>query len=152
MQYSQRRWLTVRSAVVMVRDSGPRQFSWEEGMLRGFRAEPMPLIDKRFGPPYRRITALYIADRVSDADAYLILLAISLVFEPVAGIGWSGLAAVTVINFCNFCLPFPPPALAAPGLGHRLTRRGRRPLAWVRRLVCHWASFFRSGVFIPCLP
>jgi glycosyltransferase 2 family protein len=107
------------------------------------------LIEKRFGIPYRRSAALLIADRVSDADAYLVLLGIAIVLRHVApGLAWSVLGAVVGVNLA---LLVPQPALAALGLAYKVTRRGRKLLVWLRRLVRNSASLFRPQVFVPGL-
>lgn len=107
------------------------------------------LIEKRFGTPYRRSTALFVADRVGDADTYLVLLGIAFVLRPVApGLAWSVLGGVIV---ANLCLLFPQPALSALGLAYRVTPRGRKLLVWLRRLVRNSASLLRPSVFVPGL-
>jgi glycosyltransferase 2 family protein len=107
------------------------------------------LIERRFGTPYRRSTALYIADRVGDADAYLILLGLSIILRDSGpGLGWSVLGGIAVVNMC---LLFPGPVLGALAIVYKMTRRGRKPLVWLRRLLRNCANLFRPPVFVPCL-
>lgn len=107
------------------------------------------LIERRFGTPYRRSAALYVADRVGDADAYLVLLGISIILHHAApSLAWGVLGVVVAINLC---LVFPRPALAALGLVYKMTRRGRRSLVWLRRVVRSSAALFRPRRFFPGL-
>lgn len=107
------------------------------------------LIERRFGTPYRRSTALYIADRVGDADAYLVLLGLSIILRHSGpGLGWSVLAGIAAVNIC---LMFPEPALGALALAYKATHRGRKPLVWLRRVLRNCASLFRPPILVPCL-
>jgi uncharacterized protein (TIRG00374 family) len=107
------------------------------------------LIEKRFGTPYRRSSALYVADRVSDADSYLVLFCLSLMLRQGSpGIGWAALAVIVVVNLCLF---FPQPALASLAVVYRATRHGRKLLVRLRRVVRNCARLLRPSLFVPCL-
>jgi glycosyltransferase 2 family protein len=107
------------------------------------------LIEKRFGTPYRRSIALYVADRISDADSYLVLFGSALALRQTGmGIGWAALVIVAAVNLCLF---FPQPALGALGALYRVTRRGKKLLVRVRRLVRNCAGLFKPAVFLPGL-
>jgi len=106
-------------------------------------------IEKRFGTPYRRSGALYVADRVGDADAYLVMLALSVALLDVApSLTWGVIGGVVSINLC---LLFPHPVLGALRLAYRLTPRCRKFLVWLRRIVRNTATLFRPSLFLPCL-
>jgi uncharacterized protein (TIRG00374 family) len=107
------------------------------------------LIEKRFGTPYRRSAGLYVADRVADADAYLLLVGIAVALgRPAPGLAWSVLGVVLVVNLC---LLFPRLTLDGLGLVYKMIRRCRRPLVWLRRVVRNSAALFRPTRFLPGL-
>src|SRR5262249_58033218 len=55
-------------------------------------------LEKRLAVPYRRIAGLYVADRVSDAAAYLILLATGLAaYQHGTPVAWGSVLLITAV-------------------------------------------------------
>ncbi len=107
------------------------------------------LIQRRFGIPYRRLAALYVADRICDATAYLIMLAVaSAAGGQGAAVAWIPLAAIVALTASVF---YPRLLLALLGFGYGVARRGRPTMLWLRRLVRNTATLFRPAVFLPAL-
>jgi glycosyltransferase 2 family protein len=106
-------------------------------------------IEKRYRVPYRRSAAIYLADRIGDADAYLILLGAAMLLRDTAPpLAWSVLAGVIAINAC---LLFPRPAVAALGSAYGVSVRGRKLVLWARRVFRNTATLFRPRLFLSCL-
>jgi uncharacterized membrane protein YbhN (UPF0104 family) len=106
-------------------------------------------IHKRHGMPYRRLAALYVADRIADATTYLVMLTVAAalsVESPAAT--WAPLLALLAIigGIVN-----PKLLLGLLGLGYGIARRGRPTLLWLRRVVRNTATLFRPAVFLPAL-
>jgi uncharacterized membrane protein YbhN (UPF0104 family) len=106
-------------------------------------------IHKRHGMPYRRLAALYVADRIADATTYLLMLTIAsaLSVQLLAAI-WAPLLVLAAIigGIVN-----PKLLLGLLGFGYGIARRGRPTLLWLRRVVRNTATLFRPAVFLPAL-
>jgi glycosyltransferase 2 family protein len=106
-------------------------------------------IQKRLGIPYRRIAALYVADRIYDANAYLFMIAAAYGFRAHASLAiWAPLLAIGVVTAS---ILYPRPMLALLNLLYRLTHRGRGVVLWLRRLFRNTATLFRPRIFLPAL-
>lgn len=106
-------------------------------------------IQKRLGIPYRRLAALYVGDRVGDASAYLAMLGIATGLRGQGALMTWGPLLVMVA--CITAVLYPRPLLGLIGLAYRLTRRLKRPLVWLRRLIRNTSTLFRPMVFLPSL-
>lgn len=106
-------------------------------------------IQKRVGIPYRRLAALYVADRAGDASAYLVMLAVATGLRGQGALmTWGPL--LVMVAFITAIL-HPRPFLELMAFGYRLTRRLKRPLVWLRRLIRNTSALFRPMVFLPAL-
>jgi len=106
-------------------------------------------IHKRHGMPYRRLAALYVADRIADATTYLVMLTIaSLLSVELLAATWAPLLVLAAIigGIVN-----PKLLLGLLGFGYGIARRGRQTLLWLRRVVRNTAALFRATVFLPAL-
>ncbi len=104
-------------------------------------------LEKRFGVYYRRIVGLYIADRLSDAIAYLILLVVgSIAYAQSSPAAWGIRLAIMA---CIAALMYPKPIFAVLRVAYAVTRRGRKAVVWLRRAVRNTSTLFQPKVFIP---
>jgi uncharacterized protein (TIRG00374 family) len=104
-------------------------------------------LEKRFAVPYRRIVGLYVADRVSDATAYLILLAVGLAANQHGSpIAWGSLllTATVIVLIMN-----PRPIIALLNAIYAFMRRGRKLVVWLRRAIRNTSTLFQPRVFLP---
>jgi uncharacterized protein (TIRG00374 family) len=104
-------------------------------------------LEKRLAVPYRRIAGLYVADRVGDATAYLILLAVGLAaYQQGSPVAWgSVLIVVAVIAL----IMNPRPIIELLNASYALMRRGRKLVVWLRRAVRNMSTLFQPRVFLP---
>jgi len=104
-------------------------------------------LEKRLAVPYRRIAGLYVADRVSDATAYLILLATGLAaYQHGTSIAWG---SVLVIAAVVALIMDPRPLIGLLNASYALVRRGRKLVVWLRRTVLNTSTLFQPRVFLP---
>jgi uncharacterized protein (TIRG00374 family) len=106
-------------------------------------------LEKRFAVPYRRLIGLYIADRVSDVTAYLILFAIgSTAYRHGLSIAWGGIAIIVLMIAV---LMNPRPIFLLLNACHAAIGRGRKLVLWLRRAFRNTALLFRPRVLLPGL-
>lgn len=106
-------------------------------------------LQKRFAVPYRRIAGLYVADRLSDAVGYLILLAVGstvLAAGPPIAAG-----ALLLIVALTGAIVYPRPIVALLTAGYAVVRKGRKLLLWLRRAIRNTSALLQPHVFLPGL-
>jgi len=104
-------------------------------------------LEKRFAVPYRRLAGLYVADRVSDATAYLILLAVGLAaYQHGSPIAWGSLLVIVTVIVL---IMNPRPIIALLNAIYAFMRRGRKLVVWLRRAVRNTSTLFQPRVFLP---
>lgn len=104
-------------------------------------------LEKRLGAPYRRIAGLYLADRGSDAMAYLVMLAAgSAALAHGLPVAWGALVLIIV---ATLILMKPRTLIGALSAAFGRARRGRRVLLWMRRALRNTATLFQPKVFLP---
>src|SRR5262249_48233510 len=104
-------------------------------------------LEKRLAVPYHRIAGLYVADRVSDATAYLILLATGLAaYQQATPIAWG---SVLVIAGVIALIMNPGPIIGLLNASYALVRRGRKLVVWLRRAGLQTATPFHARGFFP---
>jgi uncharacterized protein (TIRG00374 family) len=104
-------------------------------------------LEKRLAVPYRRIAGLYVADRVGDATAYLILLAVGLAaYQHGSPIAWG---SVLIIVAVIVLIMHPRPIIGLLNASYALIRRGRKLVVWLRRAVRNTSTLFQPRVFLP---
>src|SRR5262245_17531292 len=90
-------------------------------------------LERRFGMPYRRLAGLYVADRLADATAYLVMFAAGATASrqhyPVA---WFSMLAPILLALAAVT---PRPGILVLNALYAAIRRGRKPFAWLRRAV-----------------
>ncbi|MDB5405952.1 MAG: hypothetical protein JWL84_864 [Rhodospirillales bacterium] len=148
------RWFFLARALGLPLPPGPALLYYGAGLgmtlTPGRLGETLRLwfIQKRFGTPYRRLGALYVADRVCDATTYLVMLAAA---SGASGQGfavtWGPLVAIVVV-IAGICQPRL--LLAVLAFSYRM-RRGRQTVRWLRRLLRNTATLLRPSVFLPAL-
>jgi len=106
-------------------------------------------LKRRFAVPYRRIGGLYVADRVADAAAYLVLLAVGTAgYKHHSPIAWSALVVVVAVIIA---IMNPRPVIAVLTAVYAVLGRGRKLTAWARRAVRNASILFQPRVFLPGL-
>ena len=104
-------------------------------------------LEKRLGVPYRRIAGLYVADRVSDATAYLIMLATGLAaYQHGTPVAWG---SVLVIAAVIALIMNPRPIIGLLNASYALVRRGRKLVVWLRRAILNTSTLFQPRVLFP---
>src|SRR5262249_37491919 len=104
-------------------------------------------LEKRLAVPYRRIAGLYVADRVSDATAYLILLATGLAaYQHGTPIAWGSVLAIAAVIAL---IMDPRPIIGLLNASYALVRRGRKLVVWLRRGVPNTPHLFSPRPFFP---
>jgi uncharacterized protein (TIRG00374 family) len=104
-------------------------------------------LEKRFAVPYRRIAGLYVADRVSDATAYLILLAVGLpAYHHGSPIAWGSLLVIVTVIVL---IMNPQPIIVLLNAIYAFMRRGRKLVVWLRRAIRNTSTLFQPRVFLP---
>lgn len=104
-------------------------------------------LEKRFGVYYRRIAGLYVADRLSDVVAYLILLIVgSIAYVRGSPADWAIrlIVVALIVAFIN-----PRPILALLNAGYAVLRKGRKQVVWLRRAIRNTSTLFQPRVFLP---
>jgi glycosyltransferase 2 family protein len=106
-------------------------------------------LERRLAVPYRRIAGLYVADRVSDAAAYVILFAVgSASYSGRSPVAWGGLLTVAALTLM---IMYPRPIVALLTGVYAIVGRGRTQVLWLRRAVRNTSILFQPRVFIPGL-
>ena len=104
-------------------------------------------LEKRLAVPYRRTAGLYVADRVSDATAYLILPATGVaIYQHGTPIAWG---SVLVIAGVIALIMDPRPIIWLLNASYAVVRRGRKLMVWMRRAVLNTSTLFQPRVFLP---
>jgi glycosyltransferase 2 family protein len=104
-------------------------------------------LEKRFQVPYRRIAGLYVADRVSDAYAYLVLLGIgSIAYERTSSIAWGSLGLILILTLA---IINPRPIIRLLTVFYAVMPRRRKIVLWLRRAVRNTSTLFQPRVFLP---
>src|SRR5262249_42315490 len=104
-------------------------------------------LEKRLAVPYRRTAGLYVADRVSDAAAYLILLATGVAaYQHGTPTGWG---SVLVVAAVIALIMDPRPIVGLLNASYAIVRRGRKLVVWLRRALLNTSTLFQPRVFLP---
>lgn len=108
-------------------------------------------LERRFAIPYRRLAGLYVADRLSDATAYLVLLAVgAMTARHLYPVAWVTMLAPILLALA---VVTPRPGLLAIDVLYGLVRgrfagRGRKMFAWLRRAIRNMSILFRPRVYL----